>query len=129
MNNIYREPSIDASYQVSVHLAMIKFPQSRMKGERHRLSPLEPLVLLAIVLSVLLRHTDSDYPFGIFKLFVLSIRSTEHAKKNYSKDRVTRTPLKTRSELRCSGRVGSSPLNVTTWLLPSTISITKLLCY
>ena len=42
------------------------------------------LFLLAIVLSVLLRHTDSDYPFGIFKLFVLSIRSTEHAKKNYS---------------------------------------------
>ena len=24
---------------------------------------------LAIVLSVLLRYTDSDYPFGIFKLF------------------------------------------------------------
>ena len=31
-----------------------------------------PFVLfpLAIVLSVLLRHTDSDYPFGIFKLFL-----------------------------------------------------------
>jgi hypothetical protein len=26
---------------------------------------------LAIVLSVLLRYTDSDYPFGIFKLFFL----------------------------------------------------------
>jgi hypothetical protein len=26
--------------------------------------------LLAIVLSVLLRFTDSDYPFGIFKLFI-----------------------------------------------------------
>ena len=26
------------------------------------------LFLLAIVLSVLLRYTDSDYPFGIFKL-------------------------------------------------------------
>ena len=26
--------------------------------------------LLAIVLSVLLRYTDSDYPFGIFKLFL-----------------------------------------------------------
>ena len=25
---------------------------------------------LAIVLSVLLRYTDSDYPFGIFKLFL-----------------------------------------------------------
>jgi hypothetical protein len=29
------------------------------------------LFLLAIVLSVLLRHTDSDYPFGIFKLFLI----------------------------------------------------------
>jgi hypothetical protein len=27
--------------------------------------------LLAIVLSVVLRYTDSDYPFGIFKLFLL----------------------------------------------------------
>ena len=27
------------------------------------------LFLLAIVLSVLLQYTDSDYPFGIFKLF------------------------------------------------------------
>ena len=26
--------------------------------------------LLAIVFSVLLRYTDSDYPFGIFKLFL-----------------------------------------------------------
>ena len=31
-----------------------------------------PFVLfrLAIVLSVLLQYTDSDYPFGIFKLFL-----------------------------------------------------------
>jgi hypothetical protein len=28
---------------------------------------------LAIVLSVLLRYTDSDYPFGIFKLFLYLI--------------------------------------------------------
>jgi len=27
------------------------------------------LFILVIVLSVLLRYTDSDYPFGIFKLF------------------------------------------------------------
>ena len=27
--------------------------------------------LLAIVLSILLRYTDSDYPFGIFKLFLI----------------------------------------------------------
>jgi hypothetical protein len=29
------------------------------------------LFLLAIVLSVLLRYTDSDCPFGIFKLFLI----------------------------------------------------------
>ena len=28
------------------------------------------LFLLAIVLSVLLRFTDSDYPFGLFKLLL-----------------------------------------------------------
>jgi hypothetical protein len=33
-------------------------------------------------------------------------RSTKHAYK--TKDRVTRTPLKTGGKLRCSGRVGSS---------------------
>ena len=33
-------------------------------------------------------------------------RSTKHTHK--TKDLVTRTPLKTRGELRCSGRVGSS---------------------
>ena len=31
------------------------------------------LFLLAIVLSVLLRSTDSDYPFGIFKLFLYTL--------------------------------------------------------
>ena len=33
-------------------------------------------------------------------------RSTKHIYK--TKDRVTRTPLRTGGELRCSGRVGSS---------------------
>jgi len=40
------------------------------------------LFLLAIVLSVLLRYTDSDYPFGIFNLFLAnfmySYRSLVH---------------------------------------------------
>jgi hypothetical protein len=31
------------------------------------------LFLLAIVLYFLLRYTDSDYPFGIFKLFLRKI--------------------------------------------------------
>jgi len=30
--------------------------------------------LLAIVLSVLLRFADSNYPFGIFKLFLQNIK-------------------------------------------------------
>ena len=34
--------------------------------------------LLAIVLSVLLRYTDSDYPFGIFKLFLMSIHRIDN---------------------------------------------------
>ena len=34
------------------------------------------LFLLVIVLSVLLRITDSDYPFGIFKLFLLKLVNT-----------------------------------------------------
>ena len=41
---------------------------------------LSVLLLLTIVLSVLLRYTDSDYPFGIFKLFFLIIEY----KKNHS---------------------------------------------
>jgi hypothetical protein len=77
--------------------------------------------LLTIVLSVLLRFTNSDYSYCIFKLF-LSIyyngnnklvphvknkqRSTKHSHK--TKDRVTRTPLKTGVELKCSGKACSS---------------------
>jgi hypothetical protein len=34
------------------------------------------LFLLIIVVSVLLRYTDSDYPFGIFKLFLWCIQIT-----------------------------------------------------
>ena len=34
------------------------------------------LFLLAIVFSVLFRYTDSDYPFGIFKLFLNNISFT-----------------------------------------------------
>jgi hypothetical protein len=30
-------------------------------------------VVMAIVLSVLLQYTDSDYPFGIFKLFIICL--------------------------------------------------------
>ena len=39
MCNLQRGPPIDASYQVSVHLAK-RFPKRIIIGERHRLSPL-----------------------------------------------------------------------------------------
>jgi hypothetical protein len=92
---------------------------------------------MGIILFVHLRFTDSDYLFDIFKLFLLrrilkyqrgnqnpyieeeqttqwsnenkqkdKQRSTKHTHK--TKDRVTRTPLKTGCDLRCSGRVSSS---------------------
>jgi hypothetical protein len=40
------------------------------------------LFLLAIVLSVLLRYTDSDYPFGIFKLFLKQMSLCVHIKSD-----------------------------------------------
>jgi hypothetical protein len=43
--------------------------------------------LLTIVLSVLLRYTDYDCPFGIFKLFLQYITQK-------TKDRATQAPLK-----------------------------------
>jgi hypothetical protein len=44
-----------------------------------------PFVLfpLAIVLSVLLRYTVSDYPFGIFKLFLQTICQKKYVLVNY----------------------------------------------
>jgi ADP-glucose pyrophosphorylase len=67
------------------------------------------------VLSVLLRYTDSDCPYieeeqttqwQKEKVQTDKQRSIKHTFK--TKDLVTRTPLKTGVELRCSGRVRSS---------------------
>ena len=42
------------------------------------------LFLLAIVLFVLLRYADSNYPFGIFKLFFNNFRNSyKYLKKKY----------------------------------------------
>jgi hypothetical protein len=59
MSTLNRKPFIDASYQVSIRLQT--WP------------PQAILVLLAIVVSVLLRFTASDCLFGIFKPFLLAI--------------------------------------------------------
>ena len=69
----YNAPSVVAT----IRLLFLKFIQKRSLTSRESyLLYLQiavcPFVfcLLAIVLSVLLRYTASDYPFGIFKLFL-----------------------------------------------------------
>jgi len=50
-------------------------------------------------------------PFGIFKLFLMNTISTNkylQSTTKKTKDRATRTPLKTRGERRCSVRVSTS---------------------
>jgi lipopolysaccharide export LptBFGC system permease protein LptF len=42
--------------------------------------------LLAIVLSVLLQYTDSDYLFGIFKLFIAKMSKKVQQRLNSSKE-------------------------------------------
>jgi hypothetical protein len=43
------------------------------------------LLLLVIVLSVLLRYTDSDYPFVIFKLFLVVVHYISASKNRSDK--------------------------------------------
>ena len=50
-------------------------------------------------------------PFGIFKLFLMNTMSTNknlQSTTKKTKDRATRTPLKTKAERMCSGRVRTS---------------------
>jgi hypothetical protein len=49
--------------------SVLSFLQAEWKVSDTDSALTKPLVLLAIVLSVL-RFTDSDYPFDIFKLFL-----------------------------------------------------------
>jgi hypothetical protein len=65
------------------------------------------LYFLAIVLSVLL-YTDSNYPFENVQKD--KRRSIKHTHK--TDDRVTRNPLKSGGEPRCSGRVAIPALLV-----------------
>ena len=68
-------------FQISLHIAPVKCVHTKMipmNRLNHAILLLQctfhsiPIVLflLAIVLSVLLRYTDSDYPFGILKHFL-----------------------------------------------------------
>jgi len=59
------------------------------------------LFLLAIVLSVLLRYTDSDCPFGIFRLFLLTYSS----RCELLKDRLeAKGVIRSRKSIQCNGQ-------------------------
>ena len=64
-NNLYE------SYTSNLHICYLIF--SFMCILCRSLFVLLSFFLFAIVLYVLLRYTDSDYPFGIFKLFLIVI--------------------------------------------------------
>jgi hypothetical protein len=57
------------------------------------------LFLLAIVLSVRLRYTDSDYPFGIFKLFLPSFLTLLRVFKNPFGTKISRIGVHTLNTL------------------------------
>ena len=65
------------------------------------------LFLLAIVLSVLLRYTDSDCPFGIFKLFIKQNNSSFIVVSLISVDRLIDCLL-----VACSNIPAASPFGV-----------------
>ena len=44
------------------------------------------LFLLAIVFSILLRYTDSDYPFGIFELLLQILLTNKNNNKKQNKN-------------------------------------------
>jgi hypothetical protein len=70
------------------------------------------LFVLAIVLSVLLRYTDSDYPFVFYLLSIedgVSLTPLKHTYK--TKDRVSLTPLK--HTYKTKDRVSLTPLKHT----------------
>ena len=64
------------------------------------------LFLLTILLSVLFRYTDSDYPFGIFKLFLQQMGKSNSRLRNY-KLRMSFKNFKI-----ISGRKTNLPINI-----------------
>jgi hypothetical protein len=71
------------------------------------------------VLTVLLRFSDSGYPFGNFKLYFL------HNTTRKTKCRVTRTPLTTGCEFRRSGMVSNSCSTSCTLCIPGDMPWTR----
>jgi hypothetical protein len=114
--NLYKGPSIDASYQVSVHLAE-GFQRRRLKCEKLTddgpgYSCINIRVCFVDFMNQCLhtRYVSNDNNDFIGHLHHRAKkdknRSTKHTHK--TKNQVTWTQLKTGGELRCSGRVSSS---------------------
>jgi hypothetical protein len=70
---LYREHLVGSGFELTTLVVIATDCICSCKSNYHTITTTAaPLVLflLAITLSVLLRYTDSDYPFGILKLFV-----------------------------------------------------------
>ena len=102
ISNFYRGPSIDASCQVSVHLAK-GFQRRRLKCEK---------------LTDDRRRTPRDGKSSHY-LWQGELKRTNNVLQNTTqktKDRTTRTSLKPGSELRCTGSNSGSTCGIHRWL-------------
>jgi hypothetical protein len=63
--------------------------------------------MLAIVFSVLLRHTDSDYPSGIFKLFLHHIYLYYSSKQQLSNGRTLHINSETKTHISCQKKISA----------------------
>jgi hypothetical protein len=62
----------DGTFKVAPELCYHVFTTHALVATYHNVFTVKSIFLLAIMLSVLLRFTDSDHPFGIFIPFLLS---------------------------------------------------------
>ena len=63
--------------------------------------------MLAIVFSVLLRHTDYDYPSGIFKLFLHHIYLYYSSKQQLSNGRTLHINSETKTHISCQKKISA----------------------